>query len=52
MIFFMSVVQGLYPLAFPTQKQIDAMAMAGRGYTAPDFKETLYHGLLLLLADL
>jgi AcrR family transcriptional regulator len=48
----MSIIQGLYPLAFPSQKQIDAMAMAGREYTAPDFKGTLYRCLSLLLSDL
>jgi AcrR family transcriptional regulator len=47
----MSFVQGLYPLAFPTKKQIDAMRMVGREYKAPDFKDTLYRGLLLLLSD-
>jgi AcrR family transcriptional regulator len=48
----MSFIQGLYPLAFPTKKQIDAMAMAGKEYKAPNFKDTLYRGLLLLLSDL
>jgi AcrR family transcriptional regulator len=52
MIAMMSIMQGLYPLAYPTQKQLDAMAMAGRAYTAPDFKGTLYRALLLLLSDL
>jgi AcrR family transcriptional regulator len=47
----MSLIQGLYPLAFPTQKQIDAMAMAGKEHTPPDFKGTLYRALLLLLPD-
>jgi AcrR family transcriptional regulator len=48
----MSIIQGLYPLAFPSQKQIDAMAMAGRNYTAPDFRGTLHRCLSLLLSDL
>jgi hypothetical protein len=40
----------LYPLAYPTQKQLDAMA--GRAYAAPDFKGTLYRALVLLLSEL
>jgi AcrR family transcriptional regulator len=49
---FMSYVHGLYPLSFPTKKQIDAVSMAGREYNPPDFRDTLYHGILLLLHDL
>jgi AcrR family transcriptional regulator len=52
MISFMSYVHGLYPLSFPTKKQIDAMSTAGREYIPPDFKDTLYRGILLLLRDL
>jgi AcrR family transcriptional regulator len=52
MLAMMSIIQGLYSFAFPTQKQIDAMAMTGKKYTVPDFKGTLYRGLLLLLSDL
>jgi hypothetical protein len=49
---FKIYMHGLYPLAYPTQKQLDAMAGAGRAYIAPDFKETFYHGLVLLAAEL
>jgi AcrR family transcriptional regulator len=49
---FMTYMHGLYPLAYPSQKQLDAMAGAGRAYTAPDFKKSFYHGLLLLAAEL
>jgi hypothetical protein len=45
-------MHGLYPLSYPSQKQLDAMAGAGRPYTAPDFKKSFYHGLLLLAAEL
>jgi hypothetical protein len=49
---FLAYSHGLYPLAFPSQKQIDAMPMTGSGYTPPDFKTTVYYGLLLLAAEL
>jgi AcrR family transcriptional regulator len=49
---FMSYLHGLYPLAFLSQKQIAAMKMAGMAYEPLDFKDTFYHGVLLLLADL
>ncbi|MFP3090022.1 TetR/AcrR family transcriptional regulator [Treponema sp. TIM-1] len=49
---FLSYIHGLYPLAYPSKKQSDAMVLAGRTYIAPDFNDTLYHGILLLLADL
>jgi AcrR family transcriptional regulator len=49
---FMTYMHGLHPLSYPTQKQLDAMAGAGRAYTAPDFKKSFYHGLLLLAAEL
>jgi AcrR family transcriptional regulator len=49
---FMTYMHGLYPLAYPSQKQLDAMAGAGRAYTAPDFKKSFYHGLVFLAAEL
>jgi AcrR family transcriptional regulator len=48
---FVSFIHGLYPLAYPTKKQNDAMALAGREYTAPDFKESYYHCISLLLSE-
>jgi AcrR family transcriptional regulator len=52
MISFLSYIQGLYPLVYPTKKQTDAMALAGRKYWAIDFKATLHQGLSLLLSNL
>ena len=49
---FFSFIYGLYPLVHPTKKQKDAMALAGMGYAPIDFKDTFYHGILLLLSDL
>jgi AcrR family transcriptional regulator len=49
---FLTYMHGLYPLSYPTQKQLDAMKRAGRAYTAPDFKKSFYHGLTLLAAEL
>lgn len=48
----LTYMHGLYPLAYPTQKQIDAMVMAGMGYEPLDFRSSLYHGLWLLAAEL
>jgi hypothetical protein len=48
---FMTCIHGLFPLARLSQKQIDAMKIAGRDYVAIDFQETLYQAILLLLAD-
>ena len=48
---FLAIIHGLYPLAYPTQKQVDAMTLAGKVYTAPDFKESYYHCILLLLSE-
>jgi AcrR family transcriptional regulator len=48
---FLAFIHGLYPLAYPTKKQVDAMALAGREYTAPDFKESYYHCISLLLSE-
>jgi AcrR family transcriptional regulator len=49
---FLTYMHGLYPLSYPTQKQLDAMEGAGRAYTAPDFRKSFYHGLMLLAAEL
>jgi AcrR family transcriptional regulator len=49
---FLIYIHGLFPLAFPTQKHIDAMAMAGMEYTSLDFKTAFYRGLMLLAAEL
>jgi AcrR family transcriptional regulator len=49
---FMSYIYGLYPLAFPTKKQTDAMIMAGRELNPPNFRDTFYRGILLFLSDL
>jgi AcrR family transcriptional regulator len=49
---FLTYMHGLYPLAYPSQKQLDAMAGSGRAYTAPDFRASFYHGLALLAAEL
>jgi AcrR family transcriptional regulator len=51
-IAFFSYIHGLYPLAFPSKKQVDAMALGGTEYVPFDFKETFYKAILLLLADL
>lgn len=51
MIMFSAYIHGLYTLAYPTQKQIDAMKLAGREYVPVDFRATLYKAVLLLLAD-
>jgi AcrR family transcriptional regulator len=51
-IAYLSYIHGLYPLAFPSKKQIDAMALGGTEYVPFDFKETFYKAILLLLADL
>jgi AcrR family transcriptional regulator len=52
MMAFVTYMHGLYPLAYPSQKQLDAMAGAGRAYATPDFKTSFYHGLVLLAAEL
>jgi AcrR family transcriptional regulator len=52
MAVFLSCVHGLYPIAFPTKKPVDAMVMAGMKYTPIDFKDTFYRCLLLLVSDL
>jgi hypothetical protein len=48
---FLSYMHGLYPLAYPSKKQLDAMTLAGREYAPVDFKDTFYKAMLLLLAD-
>jgi AcrR family transcriptional regulator len=47
---FFSYFLGLYPMAHITQKQIDALALAGIEHTAPDFRNMCYDGILHLLA--
>ncbi|MDR2442947.1 MAG: TetR/AcrR family transcriptional regulator [Deltaproteobacteria bacterium] len=49
---FMAYTFGLFPLAFPTNKQIEAMKMAGREPHPPNFRETFYRGIMLFLSDL
>ncbi|GHV93732.1 hypothetical protein AGMMS50293_00520 [Spirochaetia bacterium] len=48
---FLAYIFGFYPLAHPTQKQIEAMALAGLSYRQLDFKDVYYRSLLMLLAD-
>ncbi|MDR1655465.1 MAG: hypothetical protein LBR96_05650, partial [Treponema sp.] len=46
-----SYMHGLYPLAYPSKKQVDAMALAGWEYIPVDFEDTFHKAMLLLLAD-
>jgi AcrR family transcriptional regulator len=48
---FMTCIHGLFPLARLSQKQIDAIKIAGREYVPIDFEEMLYKAVLFLLAD-
>ena len=52
MVGFLTYMHGLFPLAYPSQKQLDAMALAGMEYRRLDFKASFYQGILLLAADL
>jgi hypothetical protein len=47
----LSYMHGLYPLAYPSKKQVDAMALAGMEYVPVDFEDTFHKAMLLLLAD-
>jgi AcrR family transcriptional regulator len=51
MVSFLAYILGYYPLAHPTQKQIDAMELAGLAYRPLDFRDAYYHALRLLTAD-
>jgi AcrR family transcriptional regulator len=51
MVSFLAYILGYYPLAHPTQKQIDAMGLAGLAYRPLDFRDAYYHALRLLTAD-
>jgi hypothetical protein len=54
---FLAYIFGYYPLAYPTQKQIDATTLAEieyrpwKGYSSLDFKDAFYRSLRLLLSD-
>jgi AcrR family transcriptional regulator len=51
LIAFMANILGLYPLAHLSQRQIDAMLLAGTRYTPFDFKDAYCRILLLLVSD-
>jgi AcrR family transcriptional regulator len=48
---FLTCVHGLFPLTHLSQKQIEAVKIAGNKYVPVDFKEMFYKAILLLLAD-
>jgi AcrR family transcriptional regulator len=48
---FLTCIHGLFPLTHLSEKQIEAMKIAGKEYVPVDFKETLYKAILLLLKD-
>lgn len=48
----MSFLLGLYPMSHMTEKQNEAIRMAGIMYEAPDFYGTCYEGIRLLAARL
>ena len=50
-IMFQTCIHGLFPLTCLSQKQIEAMKIAGIKYVPIDFKETLYRAILFLLSD-
>ncbi len=47
-----SFINGIYPLLHPTHKQLIALKESVKWYNVPDFKFTLYDGILLLTANL
>lgn len=49
---FYAYVFGLYPETHPSQKQLEAIELAGIDYLVPSFQHMCYHGILLLLSDL
>jgi AcrR family transcriptional regulator len=48
---FLAHLVGLYPLVHPTQKQVDALTLAGFEYRRLDFKSIYYRSLLLWVSD-
>jgi AcrR family transcriptional regulator len=48
---FVACMHGLFPLTRFSQKQIEAMKIAGTKHIPAGFKEMLYKAILLLLAD-
>lgn len=49
---FFALLNGLYPMTHLTEKQTKAMKKAAPDYTAPQFVEMFYKGILLLASDL
>jgi len=47
-----SFINSIYPLLHPTHKQLIALKESVKWYNVPDFKFTLYDGILLLTANL
>jgi hypothetical protein len=49
---FFAYILGLYPMSHESQKQLEAIKLAGIDYIVPDFPSMCYHGILLLLSEL
>ncbi len=49
---FSVYILGLYPISHLSQKQLEAIQLAGVSYAGPDLEYLCYHGILLLLSDL
>jgi AcrR family transcriptional regulator len=51
MVSVLAYILGYYPLAHSTQKQIDAMTLAGAEYMPLNFKDAYYRVIMLLVSN-